>query len=87
MRVQAYDRHDGPVLGCKKLSCNEAYRFIAGWGRFATQNGLHVASDVTVDDLESAIGGAVGVSVAGAGDGRHRQQAEVDARGDGRAPG
>lgn len=71
--VQAYDRRDRPLLGCKKLGCNDAYRFIAGWGRFLTQNGLDVASDARAEDRPVAgHGGAVGVPVAGAGGGRHR---------------
>ncbi|KAI4963991.1 hypothetical protein ZWY2020_008524 [Hordeum vulgare] len=46
VQVQAYDRRGRPyVLDLKKLSCNDAYRLIAGWGRFLTQNGLDVARD------------------------------------------
>ena len=41
------DRRDRPVLGCKKLGCDEAYRFIAGLGRFLMQNGPDVMSHVT----------------------------------------
>ena len=49
------DRRDRPALGCKKLGCNEAYRFIAGWGRLLMQNGPDVASDVRAEDLDLAM--------------------------------
>ncbi|XBI40628.1 hypothetical protein VPH35_125202 [Triticum aestivum] len=56
VQVQAYDRRGRPyVLGLKKLGCNDAYRLIAGWGSFLTQNGLDVAGDARAEDLESAM--------------------------------
>ncbi|KAI4970532.1 hypothetical protein ZWY2020_001446 [Hordeum vulgare] len=56
VQVQAYDRRGRPyVLDLKKLSCNDAYRLIAGWGRFLTQNGLDVARDARAEDLEPAM--------------------------------
>ncbi|KAF7104040.1 hypothetical protein CFC21_104968 [Triticum aestivum] len=56
VQVQAFDRRGRPyVLGLKKLGCNDAYRLIAGWGSFLTQNGLDVAGDARAEDLEPAM--------------------------------
>ncbi|KAF7034131.1 hypothetical protein CFC21_045183 [Triticum aestivum] len=56
VQVQAYDRAGRPyVLDCKKLECNKAYRLIAGWRRFLTENGLAVSDDARAEDLEPAM--------------------------------
>ncbi|KAM0859194.1 hypothetical protein ACQ4PT_047360 [Festuca glaucescens] len=56
VQVQAYDRRgNGFVVDCKKLTSNNAYRLIRGWGKFLTNNGLVVPQDVDPKELELAM--------------------------------
>jgi hypothetical protein len=54
--VQAYDRRGKPfVVRCKKLTTNNAYRLITGWGTFLTNNGLVVKKNTRPEEVELSV--------------------------------
>jgi hypothetical protein len=56
VRVQAYDRRGNAfVVECKKLTSNNAYRLINGWGDFLKYNGLVVPPNTKPDELDIAM--------------------------------